>query len=315
MQTETAMTLEQQKNIRELQSLVLEILLVMDKLCKEFGISYYLAEGTLLGAVRHGGFVPWDDDVDIVMPRKDHDRFIKLAEKHLPAGYCVDSVHTNPKHWTNTSFVQMTRDVPHKKTRLSGIALHNGPCVDILALDFVPCYSNQLKRREMMTRVFRRTLWVKSGLHPKSWYKTPEKRLRLYYPAKIIAAFMSFSALQNAIYRQMTMTDDSSHQFYSVFASLYRMNRETFPKKWFAEPVYLDFEGHKLPVPREYHKVLTRIYGDYTVLPPVAKRTSKHFFDSIVQNNETHEMQNDEETHEKPTDNTKGAAWRKIIIP
>lgn len=262
-----------------LQGYVLEILLMVDRFCRENNITYYLGEGTLLGALRHGGFIPWDDDVDLLMPREDYDRFLELAKEKLPEGYQLDSYQTNPKHSSLPTFVQMTRKVPYVKKRLEGIALNIGPCVDIFPLDYVPDQdSAELKKRKKQISKLRRAIWIKSGMHPRSWYNTLKLRLKLYYPHKIYGLFRSVSSMHAAAERVATATNDPKCQYLAVFASLYKITKETFPKEYFGAPRYLDFEGHQLPVPAEAEKILAHIYGDYMAYPPVSGRSSKHYF-------------------------------------
>lgn len=262
-----------------LQGYVMEILLVVDKFCRENNITYYLGEGTLLGALRHKGFIPWDDDADILMPRADYERFLELAKEGLPDGYQLDSVETNPNHWTILSQVQMTRKVPYVKKRLEGIALNNGPSLDIFPLDFVPDNrSEELRRRGNKIRILRRTLWIKSGLHRRSWYKTLRRRLVYYYPLKIFGMFHSMKSLHDRVNKLMTETNDPSLDYMCVFSSLYYARREAFRKEYFGEPKYVEFEGHMLPIPSEPEKILNRIYGEYLLMPPVSARKSKHFF-------------------------------------
>ncbi len=262
-----------------LQGYVMEILLVVDKFCREHGLTYYLGEGTLLGALRHKGFIPWDDDADILMPRQDYEKFLQLAKEGLPEGYQLDSVETNPTHWTILTQVQMTRKVPYVKKRLEGIALNNGPSLDIFPMDYVPDNRDEeLRKRGNKIRILRRTLWIKSGLHKRSWYKSLRRRLMYYYPLKLYGMFRSFKSLHRSVEKIMTQTNDPSLDYMCVFSSLYYARREAFRKEYFGEPQYVEFEGHMLPIPANPEKILNRVYGEYMLMPPVAGRKSKHFF-------------------------------------
>jgi CDP-glycerol glycerophosphotransferase (TagB/SpsB family) len=202
-----------------------------------------------------------------------------LAKTGLPEGYVVDTPETNPKHWTIFSHVQMTRTVPYVKRRLQGIALHAGPTVDIMPIDYVPDDSSkELVKRGDLIQLLRRTLWIKSGLHKISWYKTLKRKLTLYFPLKIYGAFRSYDSLHKQIEGLMTLTNNDDSQYATVFSSLYATKKETFKRKYFGEPLYVPFENYSFPVPEHYEKILERVYGDYNAMPRIKDRKSKHHF-------------------------------------
>ncbi len=266
--------------LKYLQTQVLEILLVVDKFCEENKLTYYLGEGTLLGAIRHQGFIPWDDDVDILMPREDYEKFLELAKSGLPEGFELDSSETNPNHWTILAQVQMTQPSPYLKKRMEGIALNNGPAIDIFPIDYVQSdNSKELQRRSRVIRFLRRTMWIKSGIHNRAWYKTIFRRLKYYYPLKLFGKFKTLKELRDQSHKLMTKTNSDPKSVYAtIFSSLYSPDRETFKREYFGEPVKASFEGHMLPIPREAEKILSRVYGDYMELPPVIKRKTKHYY-------------------------------------
>lgn len=277
--TKLHMTAPNYMYLQMLQGYVLDIVLVIDAFCEKHGLTYYLGEGTLLGAVRHNGFIPWDDDIDLFMPREDYEKFFDLAKNDLPEGYVVDTPETNPKHWTIFSHVEMTKAVPYVKDRLAGIALYNGPTVDIMPIDYVPDdRSAELEKRGKQIQTLRRVLWIKSGLHKHTWYKSIKRKLGLYLPLKIYSLFRSFESLHRQIESLMTLTNTPDSKYATVFSSLYSTKKETFKKEYFGEPRRVSFAGHMLPIPQYAEKILERVYGAYQYLPPFKGRKSKHHF-------------------------------------
>lgn len=276
---ELNMTPDDYEYMQVLHRYLMEILLTVDKFCRENSITYYLGEGTLLGAIRHGGFVPWDDDVDILLPREDYDRFLKLAEKSFPEGFVLDCFATNKKHY-GIAKIEMTKKLPLIKRRQHGILLHSGPAIDLFPIDYVPDVNDKrLSKRGTKIRLIRRVLWIKSGLHKKTVYKSKKRRLMIYYPLKFYSHFRTMAGMHKQLRALMTETNDQPHNYSTVFESLYYTRRETFKTEYFGSPRMVSFCGHELPVPKKAEKILTRIYGDYMLMPPVSSRKSKHSFD------------------------------------
>lgn len=277
-----ALTGEKYEEMKKLQSYILEIMIVVDEFCRQHDITYYLGEGTLLGAVRDGGFIPWDDDADIVMPREDYEKFLKLAADGLKDGYQLDCLATNPKHWSIPSTVQITRQTEFEKEMFKDVALNCGPNIDIFPLDYSPNgFNRSLKIRSRIIRMLKRALWLKTGIHNKSKYKSRKRKFRQYYPSRIISAFSSVKGLHKTINRLMLKTNDTKNEYLVNFASLYNVRRETFKKEWFGTPVEIEFEGHQFYAPSNSDKVLETLYKDYMILPPVEKRKSKHHFNNF----------------------------------
>lgn len=277
-----ALTAEEYEEMNKLHNYIFEIMVVFDKFCRSNDIKYYLGEGTLLGAVREKGFIPWDDDADIVMIREDYEKFLKLAADGLGDGYQLDCLATNPNHWSIPSTVQITRHTEFEKEMFRGIALNCGPCIDIFPLDYAPDgVTSDLKLRSKIIRTLKRTLWIKSGIHKKDKYKSIKRKLRYYYPCRLISVFLSVSALHKVINRLMLKTNNTGNEYLVNFASLYYIDKETFKKDWFGTPAEIEFEGHKFYAPSDSDKVLKTLYGDYKKLPPIEKRKSKHHFNNF----------------------------------
>ena len=280
--TQLALTADEYAKMQSLQKYILEILVDVDEFCRKNDITYYLGEGTLLGALRHKGFIFWDDDADILMPREDYEKFLSIAPEALKDKYSVDSFNTNPKHWSIPSMVQIKRETPFQKPLYSNVALSNGPNIDIFPLDYVESgYSKRLFIRATRIRALKRALWLKSGVHSRKNYKTLKRRVFYYYPCKLIAFFNSVSSLQKKINKLLLKTNDKNNGYLANFASLYLINKEVYPKEWYGTPSELEFEGHMFLAPSQPEEVAEKLYGNYMELPPLEKRRSKHHFSNF----------------------------------
>lgn len=269
-------------HVKALQKYVLEILLFVDKFCEENDITYYLGEGSLLGAVRHNGFIPWDDDVDLLMMREDYEKFEKLAAEKFPKEYALDSFTTNPKHWTVCAKVQMTRETEYLSYNTKDLGLYTGPCLDIFPLDKVPEeYSPVQKKLGLKIARYRRILWNKTG------YSHPRKKTVKWYTWKMIGYFIPKKRLDHIINKNMMKYKDTDYKYRVNYGSVYPCKSQTFSEDVYGEPKRVMFEGHLLPIPSNAEVLLKKIYGKYMTMPPKKKRTVKHAFhikqgDSIV---------------------------------
>ena len=256
---------------RELQEKMLEMLLYFDQFCKENHLMYYLCGGCLIGAVRHQGFIPWDDDVDLFMPRPDYERLAVLWSQKADAlkyRYCRTG-KTKVYHDGGASI----RDI--RTTEINRHSVNEDICHGI-ALEIMPidgCPNSPLKRGWQLYNAFLFSLFnvqrlpdnkgglvrTVSGL-AYMLIKSPNTRYRIWKRAE----------------RRMTQyrwsdCDEVTELIGSIKGMLIR-----HPKKDFDSVVYLDFEGHKVPVMAGYKRYLTEIWGDYMQLPPVEKRVAKH---------------------------------------
>jgi len=257
---------------KELQSATLNILLDLDKICKEHRIKYYLGEGTLLGAIRHKGFIPWDDDVDILMLREDFERFIQLMKHYPQENYVVHYMGTVENYWTFPAKFRLKGPHQFCTPRISHIVDDTGPYVDIFPLDSVPklnSFGQTIQGKKLS--FYRRALFYKTKF---SSYLPRHKWL-----FKSFCSLVSVDWLHKSVQRNMTKYNHKKNNKYMVnLASFYSHDRQTVPKEVYGEPIFAEFEGHTFPVPAQSHELLSTVYGDYMALPPEDERSAGHFF-------------------------------------
>lgn len=257
--------IKRKKLIDGLQKEVLETLLLSKDFLEKHGLRYYLSEGTLLGAIRHKGFIPWDDDVDIMMPREDYNKLVELDKQGLiPPELHFDALENNPKHWVLGAKLQLTRESAYTQTSVKNLSEYNGPYIDVFPLDYWNSpYSKKQYRSQRMVKMCRRLLFLKTGYSRNLKGKFHRLLMLIAIP------FIPNTAIEKFAIKHMTMFNDGTRKYMVHLASYYRFYKEVFPASCYGEPLYREFEGHMFPVPREYDYMLRTIYGNsYDSLPP-----------------------------------------------
>lgn len=257
------------QELRQLQLAELSILREVDRVCTDLGIRYYLGEGTLLGAIRHHGFIPWDDDIDILMPRDDYERFLRLAPRELAAEFAVQHWTRTPKYWSAFAKVRLLDNSVFYQPPIAHLTEHNGPYLDIFPLDRVPELASpaQNEQKRLFTK-YRKALSYKRGdTRPKT---KQTKRIRRW------SYIVTIPWLYRKIDETYRLLDAPDHQYWVNLASYYPAVKETFPIEMFGEPRLVRFEDGEYPVPAEAEAILEKIYGDYLRLPEIEKRVVKH---------------------------------------
>lgn len=244
-----------------------EILVVMDevaRICEKHNLRYYLIGGTLLGAVRHRGFIPWDDDLDIIMPRTDYEKFMKIAPTELNEQYELQWISTNPEYW-----LQFAK-VCNKRTLFDEESYHQvgksfGIFVDILVMDTTKGYCRSVVLRKTLIKKTMIMMRWKQGISaPKQGIKGFINKVIKVIPMRWLHWMMD--AL-------MQMSNQGGGKYYTSFSSQYNVKRETSHHDHFGEGKFAAFEDRQYMIPVEPEAVLTAIFGpDYMQLPPEEKR-------------------------------------------
>ena len=262
-------------SLEDIQSVSLEILKDVHRFCVENGIRYTLHCGTLLGAVRHKGFIPWDDDVDIAMPRPDYDRFIRTY--HSPNGY---KVFSREKPETKNVYIAYARVCEMDNTYVDYKNLPwntepTGLWIDVFPLDGAEDSDEELKKRlKKIKRKAQIYNFLRYARRPFAMNKSNHARLIWLY-SKMVNVFHSFKAIDEHIKLCRSTDFEKSSRFISCAFTLYGM-RECHQKSTIEELILLPFCGEKFYAVKGYDEVLKDTYGNYMELPPVEKRVRGH---------------------------------------
>lgn len=258
--------------LRELHQILLGMLLDVAAVCEQLDIPFFLGEGTLIGAIRHHGFVPWDDDLDLYMLRSDYERFRRLAPPLLGERYRVQHPATVTNYWSAFLKVRLV-DGPQRfrQEHIAHLTDQNGPLIDIFPLEYVPrSHGVGLTLQSGYLRFLRGCLVQKLGVEPAG---RPIKRL-----LRVAARLLSLRFIHRQLERTLRRHGDDPQPYLAALATFHPLRSQVVPAEDFAGPEWVDFEGHPMPVPVGYDRVLTTIYGDYRTPPPLAERGLRHQF-------------------------------------
>lgn len=256
--------------IDELKRIQLEMLKALDSFCKQNDIRYSLAYGTLLGAVRHKGYIPWDDDLDIMLLRDDYDKFIKLFNLN---DYCIIEPKIDKEYSLPFAKVYDKRTIIDEFADVKNLY---GVYIDVFPIDKAP--NNPAELESFMKEKDKLNKYHLLKIVPIRFNRNPLKNIVLMI-GKLILANKSI----NAISRQMS--DLSSKYAYltkskmmGIIAPNDNRREELLPSEYFDYYTTLPFEGFEAMVIRKYDEYLSASYGDYMKFPPIDKRVSHHRF-------------------------------------
>lgn len=254
--------------LSRLQEIERDILREFDALCRRKGWRYFLLGGSALGAVRHGGMIPWDDDIDVGMPRPDYVRFLEEAQGELPAHLFVQDWHSEPDCLVSFAKVRDGRSLFREKIS-SSLSIHHGVFIDVFPLDGAPASLSRVKW------TLRRMKGLKFGIiNQKTDYFRRKSRAASWYLSlrgKLAGGDAAYEAIDRLAVRYPYGTAPRIANWHGAWAE-----KEAVPAAMFGEGVRLPFDGLECPVPSDYDGYLTCLYGDYRRLPPPEKRVSHH---------------------------------------
>ncbi len=263
-------------NIDILHQVDMSIVKAVVKICDENGLKYYMLGGTMLGAIRHKGFIPWDDDIDLGMPRDDYEKFLKIASKKLPCYMKVVNYRNTPNY---QYYITRILDTQTKviEERIGNDSRYTNVSIDIFPIDGTP--NNKLLRKIYFFRVlFHRALMslcYKDSIDRKRKRGFAEKILLLimeHLPVdKITTPYKQKCKIDKLLKSQKV----EGSKYIGNIMGAYR-TREIVPTEYYGKGKMYQFEDMYLRGLEMYDEYLTYTYGDYMKLPPEDKRKT-HF--------------------------------------
>ena len=249
--------------------ILLHLLSTIDQFCHEKGIRYFAGYGTLLGAVRHKGFIPWDDDIDLIMLREDYDRFVSLFPKDNQCSEFITNVEIDPSYPYTFSKVSDTRT---KMIEYLYRPYEIGVYIDIFPIDKWPCDAVAIER----------VIWLHKLLKAKTYrissLRSVVKNVGLIV-MRIFTPFKSKRAIINDIQRTVDGARAEADYCGNLVSNVYGV-KEKMENKWLSGTLRIQFENMMIDIPSGYDEILKQLYGDYMELPPIEEQKPHHHSDA-----------------------------------
>ena len=260
--------------LRKAQLAQLEMAKRVKEICDANGIQYFLDGGTLLGAVRHQGFIPWDDDLDIGMLREDYDKFISIAQSALGDQYFLQTWDTDDHYWNPYAKIRKIGTI-YREEGTKGVLTHNELFIDIFPFDFFPQNRMKLKIMRTKIKVYWKAITIKAGLYP--WLSSTgfvKKCLSMVknIPA-ILLCFLTREKIKDKYFETMTAYNRQDTIYVDEEAGSLA-GKHQLPIGCFDKTVELLFENEYFKCPQGYDEILRLYYGDYMTPPPEDKRVN-----------------------------------------
>lgn len=253
-------------DIKKIQKAQLYIMDQIHNLSVKYGLKYYLIGGSAIGAVRHKGFVPWDVDIDIAMPREDYNRLIELGSQNFPSDIEIYSHINNPFLLSPHILVVLKGStLTFKNDKLNPQIKREGIYVDVLPLDKVPKDRTHRERQRQCLLILRKLMEFRMMMN----YDSDSKLKKILKKIIIPILYKIPMALITSKQQKVSQWGNFQSEYSEICSMLshYKYDKLCMPKEWFGQPKLMKFEGREYFVPTEVHLYLQKLFGNYMKLP------------------------------------------------
>lgn len=268
-------------NIRSLQLEELKMMKIVKYICEQENLTYFMIGGTLLGSIRHNGFIPWDDDVDLAMPRKDYEKFLTVAEKYLPKNMFVQNFRTDPKYRYYITRLLNKNILVEEKRFVGADTPQAYASVDIFPIDGSP--NKPILRKKYYTEIMARRFLI--SLCYRDTIDKERKRNKVEQMIVDLLVKIPFekilqpNSIKESLDKKLKKYEMYNSEYCGTIMGAYRV-KEMVPKAMFGNPKLYKFEDEYFYGPELVDEYLKHMYGDYMKLPP--KEQQKTHYTNIT---------------------------------
>lgn len=257
--------------MNDLQKVELELFQVFKETCEKLNLNYFLVCGSCLGAARHGGFIPWDDDMDVGMYREDYDKFMKLAPPLLPDGIFLQNYKSDPK-FPQVFAKLRNSNTTYTEASMAHLDINHGIYIDIFPLDGYPDDPNEQKNFVYLKSLYIRKLTCVCKLPQTLKGKLSVSMFRLFgyhkRTAKIAAKYEAFISKYPVKGSKLICNHGTWYG-----------KRDFISAEFYGKGTDIIYEGISVRVPEKYDEYLTALYGDWRTPPPAEKQKGHHYYE------------------------------------